>query len=158
MKTVVENKAIWYLYFARVTWLSLYVFSCEMKMENITEIKVNESLKRKKKAISIQLFYWWDISERESESCSVVFNFLRPHRPYIQSMEFSRPEYWSGYTFPFLTNLPDPRIKPGSPAFQVDSLSIKLWGTYLECINNQSQVFIANLHFFFWSTAMPQNS
>ena len=40
---MMENKAIWYLYFAKVTWLSLYAFSCEMKMENITEIKVNES-------------------------------------------------------------------------------------------------------------------
>ena len=110
--------------------------------------KLMKVKKEKKKAISIQLFYWWDISERESESCSVVFNFLRPHRLYIQSMEFSRPEYWSGYTFPFPTNLPDPGIKPGSPSLQVDFLSIKLWETYLECINNQSQVFIADLLFF----------
>ena len=30
---------------------------------------------------------------RESESCSVMSDSLQPH---IQSMEFSRLEYWSG--------------------------------------------------------------
>ena len=37
-------------------------------------------------------------------------------------MEFYRQEYWSGYPFPFPGHLPDPRIKPGSPTLQVDSL------------------------------------
>ena len=37
-------------------------------------------------------------------------------------MEFSRPEYWSGYPFPSPGELPDPGIEPGSPALQVDSL------------------------------------
>ena len=32
----------------------------------------------------------------ESESCSVLSDSLRPHRLYSQSVEFSRPEYWSG--------------------------------------------------------------
>ena len=35
-------------------------------------------------------------SERESESRSVMSDSLRPHGLYIESMEFSRPEYWSG--------------------------------------------------------------
>ena len=38
------------------------------------------------------------------------------------SMEFSRPEYWSGLPFPFPGDLPDPGIKPRSPTLQVDSL------------------------------------
>ena len=38
------------------------------------------------------------------------------------SMGFSRKEYWSGLSFPSSGDLPDPRIKPGSPAFQADSL------------------------------------
>ena len=38
------------------------------------------------------------------------------------SMGFSRQEYWSGLPFPSLGNLPDPGIKPGSPALQADSL------------------------------------
>ena len=32
------------------------------------------------------------------------------------SMEFSRQEYWSGLPFPSLGDLPDPEIKPMSPA------------------------------------------
>ena len=37
-------------------------------------------------------------------------------------MEFSRQEYWSGLPFPSPGDLPDPEIKPGSPALQADSL------------------------------------
>ena len=37
-------------------------------------------------------------------------------------MEFSRPEYWSGYPFPSPGDLPNSRIKPRSPTLQVDSL------------------------------------
>ena len=40
----------------------------------------------------------------------------------IQSMEFSRPEYWSGWPFPSLEDLPNPGIKPRSPTLQADSL------------------------------------
>ena len=40
----------------------------------------------------------------------------------IQSLEFSRPEYWSGQPFPSPGNLPKPGIKPRSPALQADSL------------------------------------
>ena len=41
----------------------------------------------------------------------------------IWSMEFSRPEYWSGQPFPSLGHLPNPGIEARSPALQVDSLS-----------------------------------
>ena len=37
-------------------------------------------------------------------------------------MEFSRPEYWSGYPLPSPGDLPIPGIKPRSPALQVNSL------------------------------------
>ena len=40
----------------------------------------------------------------------------------IQSMEFSRPEYWSGLPFPSPRDLPNPGIKRRSPALQADSL------------------------------------
>ena len=43
-------------------------------------------------------------------------------------MEFSRPEYWSGWSFPSPGDLPDPGIKPESPALQVDSLPTELSG------------------------------
>ena len=35
---------------------------------------------------------------------------------------FSRQEYWSGSPFPSPGDLPDPGIKPMSPALQADSL------------------------------------
>ena len=38
------------------------------------------------------------------------------------SMEFSRQEYWSGLPFPSPGDLPNPGIKPKSPALQTDAL------------------------------------
>ena len=38
------------------------------------------------------------------------------------SVEFSRQKYWSGLPFPFPGDLPDPKIKPMSPALWVNSL------------------------------------
>ena len=40
----------------------------------------------------------------------------------MQSMEFSRPEYWSGQPFPSPGDLPNPGIKPRSPTLRADSL------------------------------------
>ena len=40
----------------------------------------------------------------------------------IQSMEFSRPEYWSGWPFSSPGYLPNPGIEPRSPTLQADSL------------------------------------
>ena len=39
-----------------------------------------------------------------------------------QSLEFSRQEYWSGLPLPSPGDLPNPGIKPGSPALQADAL------------------------------------
>ena len=52
-------------------------------------------------------------------------------------MGFSRQEYWSGLPFPSPGDLPNPGIKPRSPAFQANSLLTELrrhnwrggWGT-----------------------------
>ena len=55
--------------------------------------------------------------KRQSLSHVRLFVTLRT----IQSMEFSRPEYWSGKPFPSLGDLPNPWIKLGSPALRVDS-------------------------------------
>ena len=41
------------------------------------------------------------------------------------SMEFPRQEYWSGLPFTSPGDLPEPGIKPRSPALQVDSLLTK---------------------------------
>ena len=54
----------------------------------------------------------------KSFSCAWLFVTLR----IIQSMEFSRPEYWSRQPFPSPGDFPNPGIKPRSPALQADSL------------------------------------
>ena len=43
----------------------------------------------------------------------------------IQSIEFSRPEYWSGWPFPSPGDLPNPGTELRSPALQVDSLPVE---------------------------------
>ena len=42
------------------------------------------------------------------------------------SMGFSRQEYWSGLPCPSPGDLPDPGIKPWSPALQAESLPTEL--------------------------------
>ena len=55
---------------------------------------VRRCLKKLKIELSyVQHFHFWAF-ESESESCSVVSNSATPCT--IQSMEFSRPEYWCG--------------------------------------------------------------
>ena len=61
----------------------------------------------------------------ESVSCSVVSDSATPWTiacQASQSMEFSRQEYWSGLPCPSPGHLPNPGIRPGSPAWQADSL------------------------------------
>ena len=59
------------------------------------------------------------------ESLSHVQLFATPWTVAHQaplSLEFYRQEYWSGLPFPSTEDLPDPGIKPMSPALQADSL------------------------------------
>ena len=49
------------------------------------------------------------------------------------SMKFPRQEYWSGLPFPSSWALPDPGIEPGSPAWQMDSLSLSHLGSNTAC-------------------------
>ena len=61
----------------------------------------------------------------ESVSPSVMSDFATPWTVACQaslSMEFSRQEYLSGLPFPSSGDLPNPGIKPESPALQTDSL------------------------------------
>ena len=50
-------------------------------------------------------------------------------------------EYWSGYPIPSPENLPNPGIKPGFPALQVDSLPTEISGKP-NPKGNQSWIFI----------------
>ena len=50
------------------------------------------------------------------------------HPMTIQSMEFSRPEYWSWSSSVSPADLPNTGMEPGSPALQEDSLPTELSG------------------------------
>ena len=63
-------------------------------------------------------------ADQKWKSLSHVQLFATPWT--IQSMELSRPEYQSGYPFPFPGVLPNPGIKPRSPTLQADSLPAEL--------------------------------
>ena len=83
----------------------------------------------KGKATHSSILTWiivYRITYLYSESESHVQLFATPYT--IQSMEFSRPEYWSGYPFPSPQDLPSLGIKPKSPALQADSLPTELQG------------------------------
>ena len=64
-------------------------------------------------------------------SCSVVSNSMPPWTVACKaplSMGFPRQEYWSGLPFPSPGDLPNPGIKPRSPALQADSIPSELLG------------------------------
>ena len=56
------------------------------------------------------------------------------------SMGFPRQEYWNGLSFPSPGDLPNPGIKPSSPALQAGSLPLSQQGSpclYLPCYQIQ---------------------
>ena len=65
-------------------------------------------------------------SSMKVKSLSRVRLFATPWTVVYQaspSMGFSRQKYWSGLPFPFPGDLPNPGIKPGSPALEADALT-----------------------------------
>ena len=69
------------------------------------------------------------IGKVKVKSLSRVRLFATPRTVALQpslSMGFSGPEYWSGLPFPSPEELPNPGIKPWSPALQADSLLFEL--------------------------------
>ena len=84
-----------------------------------------------------QLFFFF-------KSLSRVRFFATPWT--VQSLEFSRPEYWSGQPFPSPGDLPNPGIKPLSPALQADSLPAEPQGKPknigVGCLSLLQQIFL----------------
>ena len=85
------------------------------------------------------------------KSLSRVQLFVTPRA--ILSMDFSRPEYWSGQPFPSPGDLPNPGIKPGSPALQADFLPNEPSGnkkqkskSHEDCKRRNKIVFICRQH------------
>ena len=72
---------------------------------------------------------WEDLLEEEVTVHSSILAWKIPWKKELgglQSMGFSRQEYWSGLPFASPGNLPNPGIKPGSPALQTDNLLSEL--------------------------------
>ena len=77
----------------------------------------------------------------QSASHSVGSNSATPWTVALQAplpMEFSRQEYWSGLPCPPPGEIPDPGIKPRSPALQADSLPSQTPG--MICNKNSADV------------------
>ena len=71
--------------------------------------------------------WWWF-------SCSVMSDSATPWTIACQgplSVGFPRQEYWSRLPFPSPGDLPNPGIKPGSPALQADSLLTELHSNHI---------------------------
>ncbi|KAI4581845.1 hypothetical protein MJG53_009370 [Ovis ammon polii x Ovis aries] len=58
----------------------------------------------------------------QARSCLTLATSWTVARQASLSMGFPRQEYWSGLLFPSPGKLPNPGIKPGSPALPADSL------------------------------------
>ena len=93
-------------------------------------------------------------SSSESVSHSVVSSSLRPHglKParLLLFIEFSRQEYWSGLPFPSQGDLPDPEIKPGSPALQAGSLPSLVSEPPAEASAIQVEELLNRFSVYFW--------
>ena len=71
-------------------------------------------------------------SESEvSQSCINLSDSMDCSLPGSFFHGFSRQEYWSSLPFSTPGDLPSPGIKPGSPAFQADTLTSEPTGTGL---------------------------
>ena len=75
------------------------------------------------------MFLEWFSVQVKVKSLSHVQLFATPWTVDYEaspSMGFSRQEYCSGLPFPSPGDLPNPGIKPGSPALQADALPSQL--------------------------------
>ena len=78
-------------------------------------------------------------------SYSVVSNSATPWTVAHQaplSMRFSRQEYCNGLPCAFPGDLPDPGIKPGSPALHADSLLSELPGKLFKVGRGELYIFL----------------
>ena len=73
----------------------------------------------------VQTLVWEDTLEKEMATHISILAWRIPwaeEPDRLQSMGFSRQEYWSGLPFPSPGYLPKPGIEPRSPTLQADSI------------------------------------
>ena len=66
-----------------------------------------------------------------AQLCSPLGDAVDCRLPGSSVHEILQAKYWSGLPFPSPGDLPDPGIKPGSPALQADALPSELLGILL---------------------------
>ena len=87
--------------------------------QQYTSKKFHQLMLKIESFFSLLLSKWWQEQKvKVAQSCPTLCNPL----DYTQSMEFSRPEYWSRQPFPSPGDLPNPGIEPRSPILQAGSL------------------------------------
>ena len=81
--------------------------------------------------------HWWKNQDSDhlcvlvSQLCLILCETMDCSPPGSSVHGILQQEYWSGLPFPFPGGLPDPGIKPKSPALQADSLPPELQGSHL---------------------------
>ena len=75
-----------------------------------------------------------------TQSCLTLYDPMDSSLPGSSVHGISRQEYWSGLPFPSPGDLPNPGIKPGSPALQVDSLPFEPPGKPREKVNREQSI------------------
>ena len=122
-------------------------------------------------SILIALPYLWSNSHIHSilldsvkvkvvQSCSTLCDPWTVACQAPLSMEFSRQEYWSGYPFPSLGNLPNPGIKPRSPTLQADSfVCVTIWYLFFSFYGRSDEVgmMLGLDGFNIWSVVFGEN-
>ena len=75
-----------------------------------------------------------------AQSCPSICYTMDCSPPGSSVHEFSRQEYWREVPFPSPGDLPDPGIKPGSPALHADSSLSEPPGTIHIAKNDKTQI------------------
>ena len=77
-----------------------------------------------------------------TQSCLTLYDSMDSSLPGSSVHGISRQEYWSVLPFPSPGDLPDPGIKPGSPALQADSLPFEPPGKPIEKVNREQSIHL----------------
>ena len=109
----------WNYYFVQ---LLLWIFG-HFKISSLKTIYFRIFIALSTASVFTACWDWTQVRKKlVAQLCPTLRDAMDCNLPGPLSTEFSRQEYWSGFSFPSPGELPKPGIKPRSPAFQADSL------------------------------------